>query len=299
VLSGGLLRIFAGRIEVYAPLLVAMLAYLWLALRALRGGGGAALAGLCLGFAIWIHASSALLLPSLLALVALRADPPRDRGAWREFAALLLLAAAPLAGFLVVQSALSGWGAVLEAWLRVLEILGSGSELGGTRWWVRGWGGRPSIGTDVVWLSTAHLKYLSNSFTLLLPALLPALLLLLLLRPRTLVAGAPGRWLAIGALPLVLYSLALRPFWGPWDWDLFALTALLLACLCLRALAELRLAPGLAVACIGFQLCFFGIPFLWIGAGNPREVAPFGIRDFDYDLRQPARPPPEHLAPWL
>jgi hypothetical protein len=299
VLSGGLVRVFAGRIEVYAPLFVAVLAYLWLALRALRGGGSVPLPGLCLGFAIWIHASSALLLPSLLALVALRACAPRGREAWRELGSLLLLSGAPLVVFLAVHGALSGWGSLLEAWARVLEILGGSSEAGATRWWVRGWGGRPSIGTDVVWLSTAHLKYLSNSFTLLVPALLPALALLLLLRPRALVEAAQGRWLAIGALPLVFYALALRPFWGPWDWDLFALTALLLACLCLRALAALRLAPGLAVACIGFQLCFFGIPFLWIGAGTSREVGPFGFRDFDYDLRLPARPPPERLAPWL
>jgi hypothetical protein len=299
VLSGGLLRVFAGRIEVYAPLLVAMLAYLWLALRALRGGGGVALPGLWLGFAIWIHASAALLLPSLLALVALRVSPPRGREAWRELGSLLLLAGAPLAVFLAVHSALSGWGSVREVWIRVLEILGRSGEAGGTRWWVRGWGGRPSIGTDVVWLSGAHLKYLSNSFTLLVPALLPLLACLLLLRPRALLAGTQGRWLAIAALPLVFYSLALRPFWGPWDWDLFALTALLLACQCFRALAALRLAPGLAIACIGFQLCFFGIPLVWIGAGNPREVGPFGFRDFDYDLRQPARPPPERVAPWL
>ncbi|TFG94811.1 MAG: hypothetical protein E4H11_06100 [Myxococcales bacterium] len=111
--------------------------------------------------------------------------------------------------------------------------------------------------------------------------------------------GTQGRWLAMTALPLVVYALALRPFWGPWDWDLFALTALLLACLCLPALAALRLAPGLAIACIGFQLCFFGIPLVWIGAGDPREVGTFGFRDFDYDLRQPARPPPERVAQWL
>jgi hypothetical protein len=299
VLSGGLLRVFAGRIEVYAPLLVAILAYLWLALRALRGGGSSALPGLCLGVAIWIHASSVLLLPSLCALVALRSAPARGRDAARELAKLLLLAGAPLALFLAAHGALSGSASILDAWVRALEILGGGSRAGGTRWWVRGWGGAPSIGTDVVWLSAAHLKYLSNSFTLLIPALLPALALLLGLRPRALVAGAQGRWLAIGALPLICYALALRPFWGPWDWDLFALTALLLACSCLRALAALRLAPGLLVACIGFQLCFFGIPLLWIGAGAPREVGPFGFRDFDYDLRLPARPPPERLAPWL
>jgi hypothetical protein len=299
MLSGGLARIFAGRIEVYAPLLVAVLAYLWLALRALRGEGSTTLPGLCLGVAIWVHASAVLLLPSLIALVALRSSAPRGRDAWREIGSLLLLAGAPLALFLVVHTALAGSRSLVEAWLRVSEILGRGGAEGGTRWWLRGWGGAPSIGTDLVWLSAPHLKYLSNSFTLLLPSLLPALAFLLLRRPRALVAGAQGRWLATGAAPLVVYAVALRPFWGPWDWDLFALTALLLGCLCLHALASLRLKQGLAVACIGFQLCFVGIPFLWVGAGNPREVGPFGFSGFDYDLRLPGREPAERLRPWL
>jgi hypothetical protein len=299
MLSGGLARVFAGRIEVYAPLLVAVLAYLWLALRALRGGGRCALPGLCLGLAIWVHASAVLLVPSLLALVALRAPAPRGRDGWREIVSLLALAAAPLALFLLAHAALAGGHSLLDAWSRVLEILGRGDAAEGTRWWLRGWGGAPSIGTDLVWLSVPHLKYLSNSFSLLLPCLLPALAFLLLRRPRALVADAQGRWLAIGAAPLVVYALALRPFWGPWDWDLFSLTALLLGLLCLHALAALRLGPGLAVACIGFQLCFVGVPFLWIGAGHPRDVGPFGFSGFDYDLRLPGREAEERLRPWL
>jgi hypothetical protein len=297
--SGGFARIFAGRIEVYAPLMAAVLAYLWTALRALRGAGGLALPALCLGVAIWLHAAAGLLGPSLLALGVLRSGRRRGRGAWREAAASVSLAAAPLVGFLVVQSLVGGTTAALGAWTRVLEILGRGGEAGATRWWVRGWGGAPSIGTDVVWLSRPHLKYLVNAFSLLVPTCLPGLAFLLVRRPRTLLAGATGHWLAIAALPLCLYATALRPFWGPWDWDLFALTALVLTCLCIRALAPLKLAPGLLAACIGFQLCFVGIPFLWIGTGSPRDVGPFGFRSFDYDLRQPARPPPERIAPWL
>lgn len=299
VLSGGLARVFAGRIEVYAPLLVAVLLYLWTGLRALRGRGPVALPGLCLGLAIWLHAAAALLLPSLLAIGPLRSGTWRGRDAWRASAGLLVLAGAPLALFAVAHGAIAGTASVLEAWTRVLEILGLRRGAGAVRWWVRGRGGEPSIGTDVVWLSRAHLKYLLNSFALLVPAVLPTLAALLVRRPRTLVSGTRERWLAIAALPLVAYALALRPFWGPWDWDLFALTALLLACVCVRAVAALAPPRGLAVACIGFQLCFVGVPFLWIGAGTPREVGPFGFRGFDYELREPGRPPPERLAPWL
>ncbi len=299
LLSGGLARVFAGRIEVYAPLLVAVLAYLWSALRVLRGEGHRALPALCLGGAIWLHAAATLLVPSLLAITWLAARGRGNRDAWREAIRALLFAGAPLAAFLVLQSLVAGTASFLGAWTRVLEILGRSSEPDRIRWWVRGWGGAPSIGTDVVWLSRAHLKYLLNAFSLLVPACLPSLLFLSLRKPGALVAGTQGRWLAIVALPLGLYATAVRPFWGPWDWDLFAISALVIACLCVRALASLRLAPGLAVACIGFQLCFFGIPFLWIGAGQPRDVGPFGFRSFDYDLRLPARPPPARLAPWL
>jgi len=140
-----------------------------------------------------------------------------------------------------------------------------------------------------------------NAFALLVPAVLPALALAVARRPRALVGGPECRLLAAAALPLALYALALRPFWGPWDWDLFSATALVLACLALRLVFELApaRAPSLAVACIGFQLLFFGVPFLWIGTGAVREAGPFGFQGFDYDLRKAGTPPPERLAPWL
>jgi hypothetical protein len=299
LLSGGFVRVFAGRIEVYPVLIVAVLAYAWAALRALRGAGDPRLPALCLGLAIWLHAAAVLLLPSLLAIGVLRAGRRRGRDAWREAIVSLLLAGAPLVGFFAVHGLLAESASQQQVWTRVLEILGRRPESGGVRWWVRGWGGAPSIGTDVVWLSRAHLKYLVNAFSLLVPVCVPMLLVLLLRQLPALAADAQARWLAVAAVPLALYATALRPFWGPWDWDLFALSALVLTGVGLRALASLPLAPGLAAAAVGFQLCFAGIPFLWIGAGSPPEVGPFGFRDFDYDLRQPARPPPERLAPWL
>jgi hypothetical protein len=300
-LSGGLARVFAGRVEVYAPLLAAILAYLWSALRAARGGGSSALPALCLGIAIWLHAAAVLLAPSLLLVPWLRRRGGPRAGLGGQWTALALLAAAPLALFVALQALGAGTGSLAQALERAQEILGRSDRPGATRWWVRGWGGEPSIGTDVVLLGSSHLKYLSNAFALLVPALLPALAFALARRPRARPWTPPARLLASAALPLALYALALRPFWGPWDWDLFSATALVLACLALRLVFELRpaRAPSLAAACIGFQLLFFGIPFLWIGAGAPREAGPFGFRDFDYDLRLPGAPPPERIAPWL
>jgi hypothetical protein len=301
-LSGGLARVFAGRIEVYAPLLVAILAYLWTALRAARGAGRGAAAALWLGVAIWLHAAAILLLPSLLLLPGLRRPGGPLAPSVREGAALAALAAAPLALFLALQAAGAGASLLAPLLARVREILGRSEQPGAVRWWVRGWGGAPSIGTDVVLLGRAHLKYLLNAFALLVPAALPVLAVVLARRPRALLAGREGRLLAAAALPLALYALALRPFWGPWDWDLFSATALVLACLALRLAFEAAppRASSLAVACIGFQLLFFGIPFLWIGAKSEvREAGPFGFRGFDYELRRPGTPAPERLAPWL
>jgi hypothetical protein len=300
-LSGGLARVFAGRVEVYAPLLVALLGYLGAALRAVRGEGRVGAAALWLGAAIWLHAAAVLLVPSLLAVPLLRQPALARREAWSRGIGACALAALPLAGFLVGQVLAAGAGSLAHTASRALEILGRGDAPDATRWWVRGRGGAPSIGTDVVLLGRAQLKYLSNSFHVLVPAALPLLALGLLRRPRALVAGPAGRLLACAALPLALYALALRPFWGPWDWDLFAATALVLGCFAVRVLAELRAAhgPGLVAAVIGMALLFVGIPFLWIGAGAPRDVGPFGFRGFDYDLRRAGAPPPERLAPWL
>jgi hypothetical protein len=301
LLSGGLARVFAGRVEVYAPLLVALAGYLWVALRAVRGEGGFAAPALWLGAAIWLHAAAVLLVPSLLAIPFLRRPALARHEAWRRAVVACALAGAPLAAFVLVQALAGGAGSLARSVSRALEILGRSDAPDATRWWVRGWGGTPSIGTDVVLLGRAHLKYLLNSFHILVPAALPLLALGLLRGPRALFAGPPGRLLACAALPLALYALALRPFWGPWDWDLFAATALVLACLAVRVLAELRAVhgPGLVAAVIGFALLFVGIPFLWIGAGTPRDVGPFGFRGFDYDLRRAGTPPPERLAPWL
>jgi hypothetical protein len=301
VLSGGLARVFAGRVEVYAPLLAAILGYLWTALRAVRGAGRGAAPALWLGAAIWLHAAAVLLLPSLLWSAALRRPAAPRARALGAGAVLVALAGAPLGVFLALQADGAGAAPLAETLARVREILGRSGAPGATRWWVRGWGGEPSIGTDVVLLGPAHLKYLFNAFALLVPATLPALVFALARRPRALIGGPECRLLAAAALPLALYALALRPFWGPWDWDLFSATALVLACLALRLVFELAPAgaASLAAACIGFQLLFFGIPFLWIGAGAPREAGPFGFRGFDYDLRRAGTPPPERLAPWL
>ncbi len=111
-----------------------------------------------------------------------------------------------------------------------------------------------------------------------------------------------ARFLCVASLPCVAYACLLRPFWGPFDWDLFAIAAL-----CLSALSIHLLASGLpdllfrqlATCLVGFQLLFVSIPFLAIGRGNVRDAGPFVYGAFHLDLREPARTPPERLARWL
>jgi hypothetical protein len=302
VLSGGILRVFAGHIEVYAVLLLAASGYLWAALAFLRGRCAAWLPALALGLAVWTHAAAVCLLPSLLLLPRLRRPETR----WPELVVPALahaaLAGLPLLAFLAAM-ALLGSPADLERLTdRVLEVLGGKPDPEARRWWVRGWGGAPSIGTDVVFLSRAQLKYLLNASHILAPAALPVLVAFALAAPRRFLATPAATFLCAAALPLVAYAFLLRPFWGPFDWDLFSLTALCLSLLSAHLLlvslrgAQLRLLlPWL----VGFQLLFVTLPFLLAGATSGRGDGPFRRGAWKYDLQKAGTPPPPHVAPWL
>ena len=69
ILSGGLLRVFAGHVEVYGFLLAAAGAYLWSALAHLAGRASWTTPCLALGVAVWLHPSAVALLPSLVLLL--------------------------------------------------------------------------------------------------------------------------------------------------------------------------------------------------------------------------------------
>jgi len=301
VLSGGLLRVFAGHIEVYAPLVAAVSAYFWLALECLAGRRGLAAPCLALGVAICLHAAGVCLLPSLLVLAAL-VRQVRERTA-RTAVQIAVLTAAPTLVLLLGIAFFAPARDFAVAWEKALQILGRASSPDAVRWWVRGWGGAPSIGTDVVWLSWPHLKYLVNAGHVLVPATVPTLLVLALSAPRRLVASPTAVFLGTAAIPCLIYATLLRPFWGPFDWDLFCLTGLVLALLAGHLLAvglDAERFRHVVTWLIGFQLLFVGIPFLAIGVGVTRPVGPFVPENFQHiDLVPAGTPPPEHLAPWL
>lgn len=302
VLSGGLLRIFAGHAEVYAPLLMSASAYVYAALAFLDRRCGGWVPAFAFGIALWMHIAAVALGPSLLVLPWLVAAREGDAPRLARAFASGLLAGVPMLLFVVGLLAFDHHNEVFRAWRSLLEVAGRSSDPQAVRWWVRGWGSYPSIGTDVIFLSWPHLKYLLNAATLLVPATIPILLGWVILRRGPSFASAQARFLFAAAAPLVVYACLLRPFWGPYDWDLFSMTALVLALLAAHVITNglpSGLRPHAVIFIVVVQLVFFGLPFIGAGLGTWRDGGPFQPYRWQLDLRAPRTPPPDVLAPWL
>jgi hypothetical protein len=302
VLSGGLIRVSAGHVEVYAPLFAAATGYLWAALAYLRGRAPWWAPALALGAALWMHLASAALIPSLLVLPWLTPERSGEPRPVLRSVAGAALAGAPIFVFLVLLIALGHGQDAWRAGDRALEVLGWSPDPDPKRWWVRGWGSYPSIGTDVIFLSRPHLKYLVNATYLLVPAALPLLAGFAVARRRLWTQAPATRFLVAAAAPLVAYACVLRPFWGPFDWDLFSLTALVLAVLAAQLVAT-GFAPSVrahvAVWLVGFQLVFVAIPFVATGLSGWCDAGPFQPRQWQLDLGEPKTAPPDFIKPWL
>ena len=132
-------------------------------------------------------------------------------------------------------------------------------------------------------LGWPHLKYLANSFFLLAPAAIP-LLLFLTASARRFTATPQAIFLSVAALSTLLYSVVLRPIWGPYDWDLFSLTAVCVMCLAAYLLLVEFDQPRLAhfyLVLISGSLLLAAIPLLLAGLATPVDAGPFsdpGIR---------------------
>jgi hypothetical protein len=298
ILSGGLLRIFAGHVEVYAFVLAGAGAFLWSSLGFLAGRVGWAVPSLALGVSVWLHPSALALVPSLVFLLR---SAPGSRP-WRRVALGLALAGLPWLLFLPVALLASHHGELEHAREVCLQLLGLRDDPAVGQRWVRGFGGGPDVGTDYALLGLPHLKYLVNAAQLLGAWVAPVLLLLVARRPARLLSTPTARFLCVASLPLVVYALILRPVWGPFDWDLFSLTALFVASLAAHLLAtslpEVELRHAL-VWLAGFNLLFVGIPLLLLGFAPLRNAGPFAVEAFDPDMMHPTSPAFAEIAPWL
>ncbi len=306
VLCGGVLRVFAGHVEVYGFVVAAAAAYLWAAAEFLRGRCGYALPAIAFGVGLWIHLSFAFLAPSLLVLPLLVAK----RGSARQYSKHLAIAAAagvaPTLLFIVVMFA-AGHSADLDAaWSAALSAAGlagaGGGEEVGRELWLRGWNQTPGSGTRYTILGGPHLKYLANSFFLLVPAAVP-LLFFLASAPKRFTATPQAIFLSVAALSTLVYSIVLRPIWGPYDWDLFSLTAVCLASLAAYLLLrefDQPLLSHLCVVLIAGSLLLATIPLLLAGLATPRDAGPFsnqGISSIGDESTEQAFD--RQLGPWL
>jgi len=303
VLSGGLLRVFAGHVEAYAVHLVGVFLYLWMALAYIERRVGWFAPCLALGLAAWLHLASLFLVPSL-ALLPRLAHPGLAPRAW--FAQLARGAPMVLLPLLLFLGALLTLGQHEDFWRGyeiALEVLGHRTpEALNKQWWVRIGGEPAGVGVDYVFMSLSHLKYLANAAFVLAPFALPILAFVGWCNPGRFRATPAARFLVSTCLPTVAYAFMLRPFWGPFDWDLFSITAV-----CLSALAGHLLAGALradvlahvATCLLGFQLLFVGVPFLLMGAIKPRDAGPFVGGDYNLEIMKEGRPEAGKVTPWL
>ncbi len=288
ILSAGMVRILAGHIEVYALVLLGGTLYLWAAFSFLNGKCGFALPCLALGVGAWLHFSFLCLVPSLLLLPWLMPKTTRPRPL--AMATHLLLVAVPAVLFLAAMYAAGHHESLKTAWITCERILGLRPEANIPNRWVSLSRDSGQIGTAYALLSSAQLKYLANAFFVLAPSALPALGLFAVLSPRRFAATPETRFLCAACLPLLLYAFALRPLWGPHDWDLFSLTALYLAFLASRLLsgwmAE-RAAGDLGIWLVAAAHLFVTVPFLWIGISISHPAGPFVHAPSDSSFFQP------------
>ena len=210
----GWAQLYFGYIESYPPVSVAILAYLWLGSRSLRGALHPLVPGLCLGIAIAFHLSCVYLAPSYLYLLV-RSEQP-----WPRRAALALLPAACAAALLVLL------GYPPAQWLRAFSVAARAIEPGH---------GASALAKPYGTLSLGHGWDLLNAILLAIPV--PAMLF-----GSAAAGGATTfrnrltQFLALAALPGLLLAAALVLSVAPaQDWDLTAILLIPLGVLGVQA----------------------------------------------------------------
>jgi len=280
ILLGGVFRIYAGHIEVYSVVLIGLGAYFWASLAHLRGHCKWTLPCFALGVGVWIHLCFLFLIPSLL-LLSLISEPtrsPRQRA--QQWALGMIVGASPIIAFLILLALVGHAEDVLLAWNKLINWseVGSGREHYETVW-IRPWGQAES-GTKYVLYSRLHLKFLSNSFFLMAPAAVPVVFTYAVFAFRRLVSTPEAAFLTTASAAMVLYASIVRPVFGPYEWDLFIVTAVCLAALAAHLLANTNHSDSLQHLClllIGATVFFVTIPWVMVGAHAHRVAGPFAI----------------------
>jgi hypothetical protein len=277
VFSSGMARVFSGHLEVYAFVIVSLGAYLWAGLAFLAGRCGWVPVSLAFGFGLWVHVQYLFLSPSIMLLFVL-VEPGRSLGHYLKcWIPAGLVTLAPTAAFFLLLL-VTGHGQDLEAAVeKMLHWSDVGPTPEGHEAWIRLWGGS-GPGTLYMILGPGHLKYLINTFFVLAPWTFVLLAWLASRVPRRFVSGKQALFLGCACSMAVLYALIVRPVYGPYDWDLFSLTAALATLLAGHLLVTSMPRQGfsdLAALLIGSALLFTAIPFLIVGFSPRADAGPF------------------------
>jgi hypothetical protein len=300
ILCGGVSRVFFGHVEVYAFVLLCAAVYLWTGCAFLQGRTGWVAPSLALGFGLWMHLSFIFLVPSHVALLWLASGRrPSALEVVRSFAVM----GVPLLVFLGSMLALGRWEELELAWETLVEMAGLSAKADPHESWVRGPFAEPGAGTLYTLFSWPHLKYLINAGFLLAPAAAPIVVAFAVLRPAALIARKETAFLAATTGMLLLYAAVVRPVWGPYDWDVFALPAVcgaaLAAHLVVHELSGERRAHVCALVIAGSILLVL-VPFVAIGIAPSRSA---GLFAYEHIERAPGESDWEaferKIGPWL
>jgi hypothetical protein len=300
ILCGGVSRVFFGHVEVYAFVLLCAALYLWAGCAFLQGRTGWVAPSLALGFGLWMHLSFIFLVPSQVALLWLASGRrPRLSEVLRSFAVV----GVPLFVFLGAMLALGRWEELGLAWETLVEMAGLSATADPHESWVRGPFAEPGTGTLYTLFSWPHLKYLVNAGYLLAPAATPIVVAFAVLRPEVLIARKETAFLTATTGMLLLYAAVVRPVWGPYDWDVFALPAAcggaLAAHLVVHELSGDRRAHVCALV-IAASILLVLLPFVAIGIAPSQ---PSGLFADEHIERAPGESEWEaferKIGPWL
>ncbi|MFH1277313.1 MAG: tetratricopeptide repeat protein [Candidatus Eisenbacteria bacterium] len=252
IAGSGAILLFFGYVEHYSLMQAALLLYLYLSVRYLRGKGSIALPTIALAVAVALHLSAIVIAPSWLLLLV--------RGNMSMSRRRLLTTAIPAT--LIAAGGVLLLGAYMERYYRgfhlILPLLNRGDH-------------------SYPILSVHHLAFVLNEMLLLLGGVL--LLPFLGGKSREREGGeegdAPiGRFLGGAALLGILYLLLFDPEIGARDWDLMALPAFPLALFLGWFFVACRAAPGRGAAALVIGAIFLHtMPWIVLQTERNRAVA--------------------------
>ncbi len=267
----GVGQLYFGYIESYPIVSVAVLLYVWLALRHVRGAGPPWLLSVSLAMAIGAHLMSLFLLPSYVVAVA------RRPGTWRSRAVWLALPAVLAPGLLLLA------GTRPSSWLEPFRVVSQGSLAGSLA---------PHLTRPYPPISWDHAIDVANAILLAIP--IPALLLLawaLSRGGRVLPVGPRAQVIAAAAgAGLLLAAVISLPVAPAQDWDIAAVLLLpmgiagIVAGKAFYESAAVRAGPGLIALSAGSLLAFVsvnadraaGIERFQVLIGPAARVSPYG-----------------------